>query len=111
MKRQAKQHLWLDEPRGVYIPRDFANCFIDRDSAVSGVDADTWAILEAGPEHESYWDAWDDVICDATVTETDGTKYFLYQDGALWLVEQGAEWDESGKISETGWYIDDGAED
>ena len=93
MTRQAKQLLWLDEARGVYIPRDFALCFIDRDKAVTGVDPDDWAILEACPEHELYWDTWQDVCDNAKVTETDSTVYTLWQDGTLWLVEEGAEWD------------------
>lgn len=103
--RQAKQVLWLDESRGVYIPKAFADSFKDRDSCVTGVDADTWAILEAGPKHEWYWEAWEDVCRDAVVTDTDGTRYTVWQDGTCWLVEHGAEWDETGKISETGWYI------
>lgn len=111
MKREAKQHLWLDGNRGIYIPRDFAQCFIDRDKSVSGVNAETWAILESGPDHELYWDAWSAVLDNATVTDTDGTVYRLWQDGDLWLVEDGAESDETGEISETGWYVDDGQAD
>lgn len=115
MKREAKQMLWLDEPRGQNIPRDFALSFADRDKAVTGVSAEDWAILEKGPspENENYWEAWDDVCRNAVVTDyTDnGAQYFIYQAGACWLVEVGAEWDETGKISETGWYIDDGESD
>lgn len=108
MKREAKQLLWLDEPRGINIPRDFANSFIDRDSCVTGVSAEDWAVLEAGPDHESYWETWDDVCSSAVVTDLHGTKYTVWQDGACWLLERGAEWDETGDISDTGWYIDDG---
>jgi hypothetical protein len=120
MKREAKQLLWLDDHRGVYIPRDFALSFKDRDSCVTGVSPEDWADLEKGPlggldsegeGSETYWDTWDDVCRNAKVTETDGTVYSLYQDGSLWLVEDSAEWDETGKISETGWYVDDGADD
>lgn len=111
MKRQAKQLLWLDDHRGVYIPRDFAQSFKDRDSCVTGVSAEDWAVLEAGPDHEFYWDTWEDVCSNAKVTETDGTVYTVWQDGACWLVENGAEFDETGKISDTGWYVDDGQDD
>lgn len=86
--------LWLDDHRGVYIPRDFANRFKDRDKNVSGVSADEWAILEAGPDHEQYWDVWADVEQNAIVTDDNGAKFRLYQDGALWLVPEGMEWDE-----------------
>jgi hypothetical protein len=78
--------LFLDDHRGVYIPRDFAN-EIKRE-CVSGVDAKTWAILEAGPDHEWYWEAWSDVIDRATVKDGD-TVYTVYQDGPCWLVPEG----------------------
>lgn len=85
--------LWLSDARGVYIPRDFAKCFVDRDKAVQGVKADDWAILEAGPDHEHYWDVWTDVLDNATVT--DGTTVCrLHQDGDLWLIPVGMDWDE-----------------
>lgn len=86
--------LWLDDHRGIYIPRDFANCFKERDKVVSGVNAEQWAILESGPDNESYWDVWTEVLDGAIVTETDGTKYRLWQDGALWLVPEGMEFDD-----------------
>ena len=89
--------LWLDDHRGIYIPRDFANSFSDRATAVSGVDAETWKILEAGPDHEFYWDAWHDVLNDATVTD-DGTTYTVYQDGACWLIPAGMEWSDSNEF-------------
>ncbi len=96
--------LWLDDHRGVYIPRDFANSFIDRDKHVSGVSAEDWAILELGPDYENeegvtvsnepYWDTWTDVCDDAIVTNTDGAKFRLYQDGALWLIPEGMQWND-----------------
>lgn len=87
--------LWLSDARGQYIPRDFAQSFKDRDAAVSGVLDESWAILEAGPEHEHYWETWDDVCNDAIVT-LDGDEYFLHQDGDLWLIPDGMEWSEKG---------------
>lgn len=120
MKREAKQLLWLDDHRGIYIPRDFARSFADRDKSVTGVSAEDWADLEKGPAQglgsdgegsETYWDTWSDVCDNAKVTETDGTVYTLWQDGPLWLLEQGAECDERGEFSDTGWYIDDGQDD
>ena len=86
--------LWLDDHRGIYIPRDFANSFANREKDVSGVDAEDWEILEAGPDHEHYWEAWDDVCDRATVTDEHGVQYHVYQDGACWLIPLGMEWDE-----------------
>lgn len=86
--------LWLSDSRGIYIPRDFANSFADRAKSVQGVDDKTWAILEAGPNHEWYWEAWEDVERDATVTDEHGHKYRVYQDGDCWLVPEGMEWSD-----------------
>jgi hypothetical protein len=89
--------LWLSDARGVYIPRDFAKCFIDRDTRdrhVKHVDAEYWATLEYGPEHEYYWETWDSVLNNARVVDENGVEFSLYQDGDLWLVPVGMEWDE-----------------
>lgn len=97
--------LWLDDHRGQYIPRDFANSFADRARDVRGVTAEQWADLEAGPDggldsegagSESYWDTWAAVCDSAIVTNSElGIEYRLNQDGALWLVPVLMEYDES----------------
>jgi len=86
--------LWLSDARGVYIPRDFAKSFADRAKHVTDVSDEDWAILEAGPDHREYWDAWQDVCDAAKVTDNDGVKYHVYQDGDCWLVPVGMSWDE-----------------
>lgn len=89
--------LWLDDHRGMYIPRDFANSFANRAAAVQGVDNETWAILENGPDDEWYWEAWDDVCGHAIITDGAGVQYRIYQDGDCWLVPVDMEWnDETG---------------
>jgi hypothetical protein len=86
---------WLSDARGIYIPRDFANSFSNRHRIVSGVEADNWAVLDAGPEHELYWDTWSDVCDNAIVTNKNGIKYRLHQDGDLWLIPEGMVWDDN----------------
>ena len=86
--------LWLDDHRGQYIPRDFASSFVDRAKHVSGVDAETWATLEAGPDAEWYWEAWQDVLDNAEITDEHGTQFTVYQDGACWLIPVGMEWSD-----------------
>jgi hypothetical protein len=90
--------LWLADHRGVHIPQDFAESFKDRDKDVSGVDAEQWAILEAGHEHEHYWDTWSDVMDSAQIT-IDGIEYCVWQDGDVWLIPDGMEYSE-----DNGWY-------
>lgn len=86
--------LWLSDSRGVYIPRDFAQSFANRAKSVTGVSAEDWLILEAGPENEQYWDTWDEVISLAIITDENGNKYTIHQDGDCWLVPVGMEWSE-----------------
>lgn len=99
-RREAKRDLFLSDSRGIYIPRDFAQC-VERDK-VTGITDENYATLEAGPDHEWYWEAWEEVCNKAVLTDSKGTAYTLDQDGDLWLIEQGAEYDES----EDAYYID-----
>lgn len=79
--------LLLDDCRGTYIPRDFVTGF-----KIIGIDGETegWANIEPGdvevckdPDHEWYWEAWQDILDNATYTE-DGHTWQLMQDGAVW---------------------------
>jgi len=89
--------LWLSDARGIYIPRDFATSFADRAKNVSGVSDENWAILEAGPDHEHYWEAWQEVEQNAVITDDNGVKFRIHQDGDCWLVPESMEWsDEEG---------------
>ena len=110
MQRKPEPLLWLSDARGIYIPRDFAQSFAARDKDVSGVSAEDWAILEAGPDHEFYWDTWSDV-CDKCKVRDDknNVTYHVHQDGDCWLIPDGMEWSE-----ETDGYVwpdDESAED
>jgi hypothetical protein len=87
--------LWLSDARGQYIPRDFASSFADRDHSVRGVTSEDWAILDAGPDHEHYWEAWDEVRANAVVTDGNGTCFNIHQDGDCWLIPDGMEWSDS----------------
>lgn len=86
--------LWLSDARGVYIPQNFAESFADRVTSVSGVSAEEWAILEDGPDNEQYWDVWTDVEQNAVITDENGVKYSIYQDGDCWLIPEGMEWSD-----------------
>lgn len=90
--------LFLSDARGIYIPRDFAKG-IKRDY-VAGIAPDTWKCLEAGPDHEWYWEAWAEVERDAIVTDpTTGIRYRVYQDGDCWLLPEGMTATDSGELT------------
>lgn len=96
MTKRPEMLLWLSDARGQYIPRDFATSFADRAKDVSGVADKDWEILEAGPDHEWYWEAWSSV-CDSCVVTDDkaNVKYSIWQDGDCWLIPEGMEWSDS----------------
>jgi hypothetical protein len=79
----SNAELFLDSNRGIYIPRDFAEQV--RHELVENVTAEDWDILQAGPDHELYWDVWNDVEQKAVIDDGN-RKFTLYQDGDLWLV-------------------------
>jgi len=93
-KKRPDKILWLNDARGIYLPRDFASSFDDRSKRVSDVSDEDWAILDAGPDHSEYWDTWCEVEQDARVTDDDGNVFTVYQDGDCWLIPVGMEWSD-----------------
>lgn len=92
-RREAKRELLFDGASGVYIPQRFAR-EIDR-SRVRGVSINDYEILEAGPDHEDYWEVWDKVVRNAVLTLADGTDVVLDEiNGDLFYVEKEAEYCE-----------------
>lgn len=74
--------LLINGAHGVYVPQCFVQNF---DMTVwDGVNDEDIEILKAGPDHEHYWEVWDDVLGNATHTDIDGNKWYLMQDGDLW---------------------------
>ena len=84
--------LILSSARGIYIPRDFATDFglcIKGDSL-----ADDLACLERGPDdNDWYWDAWDRVLDNAVLVDTDGREFTLLNgvDGDVFLLNDKTE--------------------
>ena len=73
--------LLLCDSRGVFIPQHFVTQF-DL-TKWEGIKQDDIEALKAGPEHEHYWETWDDVTSNATFTHN-GNVWRLHQDGDLW---------------------------
>lgn len=94
MQKHLEPLLWLSDARGVYIPRDFATSFADRSKAVANVTDEQWAILET-PEHDEYWDVWNEVTDSAIVTDENGNRFTVWQNGDCWLIPEGMIWDDA----------------
>ena len=82
LTRRNPFELLVDSRHGQYVPQVFAET-VRRELFGETISAEDWAILEAGPEHESYWDCWHDVLSSAETD--DGVS--LWQDGDLWAVD------------------------
>lgn len=75
--------IFCDSASGIYIPQRFAR---EHNREVwRNIDPEDLEILEAGPEHESYWDAWEQILINAEAT-IDGATYELWQDGDLFII-------------------------
>jgi hypothetical protein len=80
--------LLVDSRNGIYCPQVFAKT-VNREM-FPDIKNDVWSILEAGPEHEEYWDAWSDDV--EGQESTDGAT--IYQDGDVWAVY---EWNDENE--------------
>jgi hypothetical protein len=76
--------LLLCESRGIYIPRDFAECFDIKDWNLTEEDIEALS----SPENEWYWEAWAQVLDKAQYTDNKGLVWYLYQEGDLFSVSQ-----------------------
>lgn len=74
--------LLLDESRGIYIPKKFYENF---DLKSWGLDPSQYSEL-LDVDHEHYWEAWADLLQDATHTDDKGQVWYLEQDGDLFAV-------------------------
>jgi hypothetical protein len=75
----------LDGARGVFIPRDFNDCFVMKSWNLEDNDEDL-AILREGPAHDWYWEAWDSIMDKAYYLDGNGYRWSLYQDGDLFAI-------------------------
>lgn len=79
-----RAELFADGARGIYIPQHFAESV--RRDLVTGVTAWAWAACEAGPEHDDYWHAWDEITSRAEIEHPTLGRCYLWQDGDLWVI-------------------------
>ena len=84
MSEKAVYHI-LDESRGIYIPRDFQREFLDGNEHLWNVTKEQSRIL-FDPDHEDYWEVWDEVLSNAYYVDHDGNEWNLIQEGSVFLV-------------------------
>lgn len=103
----AEITLILDGSRGIYIPQGFAERFGHWLGEWKNVNQDDIDTLLEGPDHEWYWEAWQNVVDNAEYMGADGVKYSLYQDGDVWLVPEGTRFPSDDDWED---YVDDASQ-
>lgn len=75
--------LLIDGAMGINIPKLFADHWGDR-IMLSEEDKQ----ILADPAHDLYWEVWGEIYDETILSDDEGTKYCLYQDGDLWALPQ-----------------------
>lgn len=75
--------LIVDGCHGIYVPQRYAKICSSDDMATN----EQREILLAGPDHDEYWDVWDEVLSNVIVMRG-GSRWALDQDeGDVFLVK------------------------
>ena len=80
--------LIVSDHHGQYIPQVFAQRYRDVTYPAASyelTDEDWDILLYGGPEHENYWDVWDDIV-QYCVLNIEGREYSIYQDQDVWAI-------------------------
>jgi len=75
--------LLVADNQGIYIPKIFAMNLAD---AWEDIVQEDLEILKEGPENHMYWDVWSDMMSFTHHVDSEGNKWYLWQDGDLWAV-------------------------
>jgi hypothetical protein len=75
--------LLLSDARGIYIPRDFVQCF---DSKAWHLKSEDIRALLKSPDSHYYWDVWDHVLSFAYFVDDKDRTWRLYQEGDLFAI-------------------------
>lgn len=78
-----EQKLLVDSHHGIYIPQSFVSRYNAADWHIS---PESEEILRQGPDHEYYWETWDEVLGSAYHCAEDGTRWTLLQDCDLFAI-------------------------
>lgn len=73
--------LLVSDHHGIYVPHTFLTHYDENQWNVLPEDAH---FIEDGPENESYWDAWNYTLDNASYKDENGNIWRLHQDGDLW---------------------------
>ena len=75
--------LLINDNQGIFIPQSFAERYADNWRLGN---SDALDIVKEGPNHPEYWESWECVLNEATLTDNHNNLWRLYQDGDLWMI-------------------------
>lgn len=80
--------LLIIDAHGIYIPQYFAEQYFPQ--YVTNKDRFTAEDLQdlTSPENEHYWEAWEEMLDNAELTDDKQRKCSLYQNGDLWAIPE-----------------------
>ena len=82
--------LLLSDSQGIYIPKLWCDGLSEEEAEEKCVSWGSVLICQSGPDEESYWDSWQEVL-DSAEWEEDGENWRLHQSGDLWKVRSDAQ--------------------
>ena len=83
MKAEQTIMLAVDGCHGMYIPQRFFKLYPE---FISYLNDDDRLIID-DPDHENYWDVWDDFVSSFNVVK-DGVRWFLHLDDDVFFVRE-----------------------
>lgn len=95
-KIKNEPELLVNDHHGIYIAQIFCQSYSAYITNMSEVREDFDICLQ-GPDHEEYWDAWDDLINNVQFTNDRGEKYTignLPESGDLWAIPENFDWSQ-----------------
>ena len=85
--------LVLGDHNGIYIPQLWCSGIDQEEAALFCIDWEDVQTCQVGPGHDCYWEAWHAIERSASWTDQQGITWYLHQDGDLWAVPEGYEWE------------------
>ena len=80
---EENARLIIGDHWGIYIPQRFCEGMDSSDAARIGVDWADVQVCQSGPDHDWYWEAWQQILYSAQITDSKGNLWGLYQNGDL----------------------------
>lgn len=88
---ETDARLIIGDHWGIYIPQRFCDSMDANDAHRIEVSYSDVLTCQSGPDHPNYWDAWQEILSDARVTDANGRVWRLHQNGDLWEIPDDCE--------------------